>query len=90
MEHFWRTRKDPFDDVWRGVEEKLKINLGLEAKTLFEDLQRWYPGRFGNGHPAASGQGLACTAGAPSGGILSSGAQAWAVTLRTGKSDDHQ
>ena len=49
MEHFWRTRKDPFDNVWPGVEEKLKINPGLEAKTLFEDLQRRYPGRFGDG-----------------------------------------
>jgi hypothetical protein len=48
-DHFWRTREDPFDDVWAGVEEKLRINPGLEAKTLFEDLQRRYPGRFGDG-----------------------------------------
>ena len=48
-EHFWRTREDPFDDVWAGMEEKLRINPGLEAKTLFEDLQRRYPGRFGDG-----------------------------------------
>ena len=50
MEHFWRTRKDPFDDVWPRVEERLKINPGLEDKTLFEDLKRRYPGRFGDGH----------------------------------------
>ena len=49
VEHFWRTREDPFDDFWAGVEEKLRINPGLEAKTLFEDLQRRYPGRFGDG-----------------------------------------
>ena len=49
VEHVWRTREDPFDDVWAGVEEKLRINPGLEAKTLFEDLQRRYPGRFGDG-----------------------------------------
>ena len=48
-EHVWRTREDAFDDVWAGVEEKLRINPGLEAKTLFEDLQRRYPGRFGDG-----------------------------------------
>jgi hypothetical protein len=47
--HVWRTREDAFDNVWAGVEEKLRINPGLEAKTLFEDLQRRYPGRFGNG-----------------------------------------
>ena len=49
MEHSWRTREDPFDEVWAGVEEKLRINSGLEAKTLFEDLQRRYPGRFSDG-----------------------------------------
>jgi hypothetical protein len=49
VEHFWRTREDPFEDVWAGVEEKLRINPGLEAKTLFEDLQRRNPGRFGDG-----------------------------------------
>jgi hypothetical protein len=49
VEHSWRTREDAFDDVWAGVEEKLRVNPGLEAKTLFEDLQRRYPGRFGDG-----------------------------------------
>jgi hypothetical protein len=49
VEHSWRTREDPFDEFWAGVEEKLRINPGLEAKTLFEDLQRRYPGRFGDG-----------------------------------------
>jgi hypothetical protein len=49
VDHFWRTREDPFDDFWAGVQENLKINPGLEAKTLFEDLQRWHPGRFGDG-----------------------------------------
>jgi hypothetical protein len=49
VEHFWRTREDPFEEVWAEVEEKLRINPGLEAKTLFEDLQRRNPGRFGDG-----------------------------------------
>ena len=49
VDHFWRTREDPFDDFWTGVEEKLNLNPGLEAKTLFEDLQRRHPGRFGAG-----------------------------------------
>jgi len=49
VEHSWRTREDPFEEVWAGVEEKLRINPGLEAKTLFEDLQRRNPGRFGDG-----------------------------------------
>jgi len=49
VDHLWRTREDPFDDFWAGVEESLGINPGLEAKTLFEDLQCRYPGRFGDG-----------------------------------------
>lgn len=47
--HTWRTRKDPFEDVWHEVKSMLEINPGLEAKTLFEDLQRRNPGRFADG-----------------------------------------
>ena len=49
VEYSWRTREDPFAEVWQEVKEKLEINPGLEAKTLFEDLQRRYPGRFADG-----------------------------------------
>ncbi len=49
VEHTWRTREDPFSEVWEDLEEKLEINPGLEAKTLFEDLQRRYPGNFADG-----------------------------------------
>jgi len=49
VERTWRTREDPFAEVWEGVRAKLEINPGLEAKTLFEDLQRRYPGRFSDG-----------------------------------------
>lgn len=45
----WRTRKDPFEDVWQQLKSYLELNPGLEAKTLFEDLQRRYPGRFSDG-----------------------------------------
>jgi hypothetical protein len=48
-QHSWRTRKDPFADFWAEVEAKLEINPGLEAKTLFEDLQRRHRGRFADG-----------------------------------------
>ena len=48
-EHTWRTRSDPFADVWHEVEDKLGHNANFEAKTLFEDLQRRYPGRFQDG-----------------------------------------
>lgn len=47
--HTWRTRPDPFADVWPQVRDYLEYNSGLEAKTLFEWLQRQYPGRFPDG-----------------------------------------
>ena len=46
VEHTWRTREDPFAGVWDEVEGKLRNNPGLQAKTLFDDLQRRYPGQF--------------------------------------------
>src|SRR4051794_41291247 len=49
MEHAWRTRPDPFAEVWPQLEEQLALNPGLEAKTLFEALQRQHPGRFADG-----------------------------------------
>ena len=47
--HTWRTREDPFAEIWPEVYEQLELNSGLEAKTLFEWLQRKYPGRFQDG-----------------------------------------
>ena len=49
VDHTWRTREDPFSEVWGEIEEKLEVNPGLEAKTLFEDLQRRYPGKYADG-----------------------------------------
>jgi hypothetical protein len=49
MEHSWRTRPNPFAEVWPRVEEQLTLNPGLEAKTVFDWLQREYPGRFAEG-----------------------------------------
>lgn len=49
QEHTWRTRKDPFEDIWEGLRSMLETNPGLEAKTLFEDLQRKHPGNFADG-----------------------------------------
>ncbi len=45
----WRTRKDAFADAWDELSERLNVNPGLEAKTLFEALQRKHPGRFADG-----------------------------------------
>ena len=45
----WRTRQDPFVDVWEEVQEKLELSPGLQANTLFAWLQQRYPGQFSNG-----------------------------------------
>ena len=45
----WRTREDPFEEVWEMVKSFLENNSGFEAKTLFEYLQRECPGRFSDG-----------------------------------------
>ena len=49
QQHGWRTRKDPFEDDWSGIESMLESIPGLEAKTIFEHLQRKQPGRHSDG-----------------------------------------
>ncbi|WP_223296673.1 IS21 family transposase, partial [Thiorhodovibrio frisius] len=49
-ERHWRTRKDPFAEVWDSdIVPLLEQQPRLDATTLFEDLQERYPQRFGNG-----------------------------------------
>jgi hypothetical protein len=48
-ERDWRTRKDPFERVWNEIQQQLDGNPGLEAKTVFEALQRKCPGEFADG-----------------------------------------
>jgi hypothetical protein len=45
----WCTREDPFKEAWDIVTPFLKLNEAIEAKTLFEYLQREYPGCFSDG-----------------------------------------
>jgi hypothetical protein len=48
-ERTWLTRSNPFSEVWSEVVGLLEINPGLEAKTIFEELQRRSPGKFSDG-----------------------------------------
>jgi hypothetical protein len=41
--HTWRTRTDPLTEVWPLLEEKLRNESTLQAKTLVEWLMREYP-----------------------------------------------
>ncbi len=45
-ERNWRTRKDPFVDVWPDIVSQLRDAPELEAKALFEHLSAQYPSQF--------------------------------------------
>src|SRR5208283_376998 len=45
-ERSWRTRVDPFVEVWPEVHAQLQEAPGLEARTLFMSLQTKYPTKF--------------------------------------------
>ena len=47
--HTWRTRPDPFEGVWPEVEALLRQDGGLQAKTIWTELNERYPGRFSAG-----------------------------------------
>lgn len=47
--HTWRTRPDPFVDVWPEVEALLHRDNGLQAKTIWTELNERHAGRFSTG-----------------------------------------
>lgn len=47
--HTWRTRPDPFEGVWPEIEGLLRQDGGLQAKTIWTELNERYPGRFSVG-----------------------------------------
>ena len=48
-ERTWRTRPDPFEQVWSEVERILERAPTVEATTVFDYLCRRYEGRFESG-----------------------------------------
>ena len=49
IDRSWRTRPDPFAEVWEEIRGLVDANPGLEAKTIFESLQRRFPGQYSEG-----------------------------------------
>jgi len=49
MDRNWRTRPDPFAALWEEIRGLVDANPGLEAKTIFESLQRQHPGQYAEG-----------------------------------------
>ena len=75
--HTWTTRANPFAGVWDEVCELLDGNAGLQAKTIFAELQRRYPGRFADSQLRTLQRHiktLACHERAAEGSVLRAGA----------------
>jgi transposase len=49
VRHTWRTRPDPFADVWPEIEALLRQDGGLQAKTIWAELNERHGGRFSAG-----------------------------------------
>ncbi len=47
--HNWETRENPFKDDWETMKAFLKVNPGLQAKTIFLYLQKEFPGKYKDG-----------------------------------------
>ena len=45
-ERWWRTRADPFAQVWPEVTHQLEQTPSIEANILFAAVQKQYPGKF--------------------------------------------
>lgn len=84
QKHLWRTRPDPFLEVWPDLRDRLQSEPGLQAKTLFEHLQRTFAGSL-RGWPAqnitTAHQALAGNGRSGSRSIFRPGASTW----RTGR-----
>ena len=48
-ERNWRTRNNPFEEVWSEIEALVENEPRLKAKTIFEELQSKYPGKYQDG-----------------------------------------
>jgi len=48
-ERDWRTRSNPFEEVWPEIVALIQDEPRLKAKTIFEELQTKYPGKFQDG-----------------------------------------
>ena len=49
VKHWWRTHKDPFENVWDEVCKWLENNPERTATSMLLKLQKKYPGEYTNG-----------------------------------------
>ena len=48
-QRWWRTRRDPFAEIWPDIQRELEADPTMEAKSIFQELQILCPGSFPNG-----------------------------------------
>jgi hypothetical protein len=46
LPRWWRSRVDPFAEVWTEIEQCLEANPARTAKSIFVELQQRYPDRY--------------------------------------------
>jgi len=47
--HWWITRLDPFEHVNDEIRVSLEQNPGQTAKSILQDIQKRYPGKYKHG-----------------------------------------
>ena len=46
LPRWWRSRVDPFAEVWTDIEQWLEVNPSRTAKSIFVELQQRAPDRY--------------------------------------------
>lgn len=49
-EHNWKTRKDPFEDVWNEIQTLLDTHPKIQSTTILDYLMEKHPGKFEQSH----------------------------------------
>ena len=75
--HTWRTRPDPFKEVWEELRDKLEDNAGFGGQDLVRRLTAALSGAFfgrSAAHAATTREGVAGSGGPAKGGDVRAGA----------------
>ena len=78
----WRTRSDPFTEVWERIREQIATNPGLEARTLFKSVAAAASGQVCRrpvADAATAAEALARDCGAGAGSLLRAAARGGAT-----------
>lgn len=86
----WRTRADPYAEVWPEIEQLLRQDGSLEAKLVWAELLPGPLSTWAAAHSAATISKMACPLGAGSGSLLPPGPCTWRASAVGGAHDPVQ